>query len=104
MTSLKIMDNNEVVEEEFHEYFDFGHGDEDCAIYDDMIELATYLAEVEFSDSDQCNANLSTCSPCDLWQLTTPKGYREIFLESVKLCFTFKYCTKLLFRTVYTTS
>jgi len=42
-------------------YLEFEHEDEDCAIstsatpvtFDDIIELANYLAGVEFSDSDQ---------------------------------------------------
>ena len=69
--SINIVENNDVDKEEFYKYLDFDHEDEDCAIsstparnysthvtFDDdddinIIELANYLAEVEFSDSNQ---------------------------------------------------
>jgi len=68
---LKIMDNNDVGEENLYKYLEFEHEDEDCAIStssrnypthatrvtfdddDDIIKLANYLTEAEFSDSDQ---------------------------------------------------
>jgi hypothetical protein len=65
---LKIMDNNDVDEEEFYRYLESEHEDEDWAIStsarnysshvssdddDDIIELANDLTELEFSDSDQ---------------------------------------------------
>jgi len=63
------MDNNDVDQEEFLKYLNFDYEDEDCAVFsaptrnysthvifdddDDIIELANYPTEVEFSDSDQ---------------------------------------------------
>jgi hypothetical protein len=66
---LKIMDNNDVDQEEFYKNLDFEDEEEDCTISstpagnysthatfhddDDIIEHANYLTEVELSDSDQ---------------------------------------------------
>jgi len=44
------MDNNDVDEEEFYKYLNFDHENEDWA---NIIELADYLTELEFSESDQ---------------------------------------------------
>ena len=53
----KIMNNNDVDEEEFYKYLEFEHEDEDCTISTfarnystHVIGLANYLTEVEFSD------------------------------------------------------
>jgi hypothetical protein len=59
---LKIMDNNDVDEEEFYKCLEFEHEDTSARNYstrvifddhDDIIELANYLTEIEFSASDQ---------------------------------------------------
>jgi hypothetical protein len=65
---LKIMENNDFYEEDSYKFLDFDHEDEDCAISstrarnysthvtvddDDIIELANYLTDADFSDSDQ---------------------------------------------------
>jgi len=104
---LKIMDNNDIDEEDFYKYLEFEHEDEDCTIFtsarnhptrathvtfdddDDIIGLANYLTEVEFSDSDQ--------EPTLQWQpeygfslrrlLTTPRDHKKVLLEKSKSSF-----------------
>ena len=64
-----------------------------CVTFDDdsdIIELANYLAEVIFSDSDQ--EPTSHWQPeyvfsFDRWQLVTPKVEKEILLERAKRSF-----------------
>ena len=102
---LKIMDNNDVDEEDFYKYLELEHEDEDCAISssarnypthatrvtfdddDDIIELANYLTGVEFSDCLRHTGNPSTVFPYDRRQLTTPRDYKEILLERVMRSF-----------------
>jgi len=75
---LKIMDNNDVDEEDFYKYLEFEHEDEDCA-------MSTSASRV--SDSDQeptSHWQPESSFLCDRWQLTTLRDHMEISLERVK--------------------
>ena len=75
---LKIMENNDVDEEDFLKYLEFEHEDEDCAISTSGRNHPTHATRVTFDDDD------------DIIELTnyltdsTQRVYKETLLERVK--------------------
>ena len=47
---LKIVDNNDVNEEDFYKYFEFEHEDEDCAISTSARNYPSHGTRVTFDD------------------------------------------------------